>query len=160
MASARLTLRLTRTSPTHHDLVVVRGDGSQESLHLETRSCLRHDLVHFAVETEAGLRESFFGMLARGVRYEELARIDMTQGQSEIAATEQVVGALQGALAKGRTPAEFVAGLTGMLATMAARPPAWLTVPLVERVYERMRRLEGQWRATPFGSAMELWFPG
>jgi len=50
-----LVVRLTRVSPTHHRFAFGRADGSGESLELETKSCLFHDLLHFAVETEAQL---------------------------------------------------------------------------------------------------------
>jgi hypothetical protein len=154
-----LLIRLTRISPTHHRLAIVRADGSAETRDLETRSTLRHDLVHFAVETEAGLSRSFWGLLARGVAYAELTMAGSAAGsKGEIADTERVVGALQGMLATGREPAAFVAAFAEGLRSMDASPPSWLTAELVVRVRERMRRLEGQWRATPFGQAMELRF--
>jgi hypothetical protein len=36
--------------------------------------------------------------------------------------------------------------------------PEWFTEDLVVRVKERMRRLEGEWKGTPFGSTMTLAF--
>ena len=42
---------------------------------------------------------------------------------------------------------------------MGERAPDWLTVELVVRVREHMRRLLGQWRAVRFGETMELRFP-
>ena len=36
--------------------------------------------------------------------------------------------------------------------------PPWLDVAFAERVAERLRRLQGQWKATAFGGAMELVF--
>ncbi|HEX5051990.1 MAG TPA: hypothetical protein VFZ65_09475, partial [Planctomycetota bacterium] len=71
-ASHSLLVRLTRTSPTHHRMEIVRDDGTREQHELETRSCLLHDLVHFAVETEAALGNSFYGRLAHGVAYAAL----------------------------------------------------------------------------------------
>jgi hypothetical protein len=153
-----LRILLTRISNSHHRLTVVRADGTQESRELETRSCLLHDLVHFAVETEARLAESFWGLLARGVRHAELADVAAMHDADELHATESVVAALQGALATQTPPAEFVASFTAALRSIDAAPPAWLTVDLVRRVLERLRRLRGHCRATPFGQAMELRF--
>ena len=34
--------------------------------------------------------------------------------------------------------------------------PAWVTEELVDAVQERMRRLVGHWKATPYGGSMEL----
>jgi hypothetical protein len=153
-----LLIRLTPISPTHHRLAIQRADGSTESRALETRSCLRHDLVHFALETEAGLTRSFWGLLARGTAYADLTGEQLVEQGAEIAATERVVGALQGALEADLDPAAFVASFGAALRTMDEEPPAWLTADLVARVRDRMRRLEGHWRATRHGTAMELRF--
>ncbi len=61
-----LTVRLTRISPTRHTLAYTLADGTGATLPLETKSLLFHDLLHYAVETEAGLTESFYGSLAKG----------------------------------------------------------------------------------------------
>src|SRR4051794_7175273 len=93
-----LTIRLTRISPTHHRFEYRRRDGTGEAVEMETGSLLVHDLLHFAVESEAGLRGSFYGLLAKVGGYEEL---QVTGGASlggEIAITERVVGPLTGAL--------------------------------------------------------------
>ena len=54
-----MLIRLTRLTNERHRLEVVRDDGTREARELETRSALPHDLVHYAVETEAGLGASF-----------------------------------------------------------------------------------------------------
>jgi hypothetical protein len=38
-------------------------------------------------------------------------------------------------------------------------PPAWLTADLIVRVRERLRRVQGEWRATPFHQTLTLEFP-
>ena len=48
-----------------HALVIERG-GRTERVECETRSYLVHDLLHYAVESEAGLDGGFWGHLARG----------------------------------------------------------------------------------------------
>jgi len=134
----------------------VRPDGSGESRELETKSCLYHDLLHFAVETEAGLRQSFYGLLAGGARYADLT-MDGT-ANAEIVATERIIGGLTGALRNDVEPARFLAMLAGWFAAHGETVPAWCTADCVVRVRERMRRLEGEWRALPFGQTMELHF--
>jgi hypothetical protein len=153
-----LTVRFTRVSPTHHRLDLVRG-GATDSRVLETRSVLFHDLVHFALESEAGLANGFYGSLARGVAYGELAAVDATTGgPAELVAVERVVGPLQGAWRGGVDPEPFVARLRAYHAQIGERVPEWLTAELVQRVAARLRALDGQWRATPFGATMELTF--
>ena len=156
---ATLVVRFTRTSPTQHRLDIMPPSGRRESRTLETRSCLVHDLVHFAVETEARLTGSFYAILARGTPYATLT--DATAGVgygAELWMTERVVGALQGALKTEFEPAKFVAFFAAAQESMGEASPAWLTVDLVARVQSRLRQLLGAWRATKFGEAMELRF--
>jgi hypothetical protein len=63
-----------------HSLQVVRDDGSREEIECETRSFLEHDLLHFAVEREAGLHSGFWGHVARGMT---LARMN-DRGATEL----------------------------------------------------------------------------
>jgi hypothetical protein len=152
----RLVVRLTRVSPTHHRFAFVCDDGSGESRELETKSCLFHDLLHFAVETEARLAHSFYGLLAAGARNEDLTMGSVAH--AEIAVTECVVGPLTGLLKHDEPVEPFLAMLAGAFAALGVRLPQWLTAGFVARVRERMRRLEGHWRGTPFGKTMGLRF--
>jgi hypothetical protein len=153
-----MQIRLTKLDNDHHRLEIARDDGSRESLTLETRSYLLHDLLHLAVETEAGLQTGFWGCLARG---KTLADMNDRTGQSmkehsaDMATIEQAVGALTGA-AKGVDAATVLAGLQRWLAATERPLPAWLDEAFIVRVQERMRKLMGHWRATPFGQAMEV----
>jgi hypothetical protein len=155
-----LILRFTRISPDTHRFEYVRTDGSGEALELETRSFLLHDLLHFAVESEAGLRGSFYGLLAKVGGYAELSVNGGAALGGEIAITERVVGMLTGALKTEPFDAEaFVAEARDYLALFDERPPRWLTPAFALTVQAHMRALEGRWRATPFGDTMELNFP-
>ncbi len=157
--TAVLTLKFTRVSPTHHRFEYRRADGTGEAIEMETRSLLHHDLLHYAVESEAGLRGSFYGILAKIGGYEELSVAGGTALGGEIAITERVVGALTGAFkAEELDPDAFLEELTEFLRLYDERPPRWLTPAFVLAVQERMRRIEGQCKATPFGEAMELEF--
>jgi hypothetical protein len=157
--SALLTLRFIRVSPTHHLFEYRRADGTGEAIEMETRSLLFHDLLHYAVESEAGLKGSFYGILARIGGYEELSVAGGAALGGEIAITERVVGALTGAMRDEDLDADgFVEAVTEFLDVYEERAPRWFTPTFVLAVRERMRQLEGQWKATPFGTAMELEF--
>jgi hypothetical protein len=156
-----MLIRLTRLTNERHSLELVRDDGTREARELETRSALLHDLVHYAVETEAGLNASFYGQLAGGRTYEAL----MTEpsGDAEAMQTEAVVGRLQG-IAKNDTwsgidPESFAESIAAGFRSLGHEPPAWLTGDLIVRVRERLRRVQGQWRATPFHRALVLELP-
>jgi hypothetical protein len=77
---------------------------------------------------------------------------------AEMATVERFVGALHGA-AKGLAAADVVAGIERYVVGLGATMPAWLTVPLVVSVQERLRGLLGAWRATPYGGTMQLAWP-
>lgn len=153
-----LVVELTKVSDDQHRFVYRRPDGSGESLLLTTRSFLLHDLLHFAVESEARLKDSFFGLLARAETYERLAEAT-GKAPGEVGLTEMVVGGFTG-LAKGALePAAAIAGVRQWMAALERTAPAWLTPAFAEVVAEHMRRLLGEWRATPFGGTMTLRFP-
>lgn len=154
-----LVVQLTRVSPTHHRFEIRRPDGTGEQRELETKTFLLHDLVHFALESEAGLRSSFYGRLAQGAVYADFADPAAAAAHGpELLATELLAGSLQKALVGDFDPAAFQARFVGYLDSIGEVPPAWLTVELLGRVQAHLRTLLGRWRGTPFGDAMELRF--
>jgi hypothetical protein len=146
-----------KMSEERHELEIVRDDGCRERVVCETRSYLVHDLLHYAVESEAEVRGGFWGSLANGKTLAEMNDRNAMMG-GEMPIIERVVGALSGAV-KGRSAAEMVAALDQHAAALGSTNPAWLTVELVAAVQERMRKLLGHWKATPFGGSMELTWP-
>jgi hypothetical protein len=155
-----LTLRFTRVSPTHHRFQYRRADGTGEAIAMETRPLLFHDLLHLAVESEAGLKGSFYGILGKIGGYEELQVAGGAALGGEIAITERIVGALTGALQDEALDSKaFVEQVTEYLDICDERAPRWFTPAFVLAVRERMRQLLGRWKATPFGETLELSFP-
>lgn len=156
-----MLIRLTRLTNERHRLELVRDDGSREARELETRSALLHDLVHYAVETEAGLEASFYGLLASGKSYESLTA--EPSADPETMQTEAVVGRIQG-MAKNDSwadidPEALAQSLIAGFRSLGHEPPAWLSGDLIVRIRERFRRVQGQWRATPFHQTLALEFP-
>jgi hypothetical protein len=154
-----MRIAFRKISDDRHALAILRAGGARDEVEQETRSTLVHDLLHFAVESEARVQGGFWGTLARGVT---LARMNDRMGSGlderdaeEMAAIEQVVGALSGAV-KGRSAAEMAAGMRRFAAALGKTMPDWLTEPFIAAVQERMRHLLGHWRATPFGGEMTL----
>jgi hypothetical protein len=154
--SMRIAFR--KISDERHVLEIRREDGRAEQVECETRSLLVHDLLHYAVESEAGLEGGFWGNLARG---RTLADMNDRTGKAmeadgpEMAVIERLVGVLSSAV-KGRSPAEMMAGLHSYAEAMGALLPEWLTEAFVAVLQERMRHLMGHWRATPCGGSMDL----
>ena len=171
-----MRILLRKISDQQHELAIVRegfaregfaregfarDSGAGESVVCETRSYLRHDLLHYAVEAEARIEGGFWGSLARGRTLAEMndrARMPPGSDAAEIATVEQVVGVLSGA-AKGRSTADVVAAVERYGAATDGPVPAWLTEPFVAAVQERLRGLLGAWKATPYGETMALDWP-
>ena len=144
-----------------HVLEVTRGDGRTESLECESRSYFLHDLLHYAVESEACLRGGFWGNLAAGktlAQMNDRTGAGMADVAGEMGAIERVVGALH-QTTKGRSSRDIVAAVSRFYESIGEQAPAWLTEALVDAVRERMRRMQGAWRATPRGGRLELSFP-
>jgi hypothetical protein len=157
-----MRIAFRKTSEERHVLEIVRPDGRREQEDCETRSYLAHDLLHYAVESEARLTGGFWGNLARGKTLADMndrTGRAMAEASAEMAVIERLVGALSGAV-KGRSAKEMVTALAMYAEALGTTNPDWLTEPFVLAVQERMKKLLGQWKATPFGAAMELGWPG
>lgn len=143
-----MQILLTRLSADRHRLVVERDDGSRIEAELETRSVLLHDLVHFAVEREAGLAGGFWGSVAAGADFDELAEAATDAASGELWLAESLVGPLQ-SVWHGRLGVDEYVARVGPIAPFVDRE-------FVERVLERLRKLWGQWRGTPFHETLRL----
>jgi hypothetical protein len=162
-----MRIRLTKISDAEHRLELARDDGTREAIALPSRSFLWHDLLHYAVETNAGLHLSFWGLLASGKTQAELhdamtgiGGADTARATpSEAAVTEAVVGVLTDVVRERAAPGAAIDGLARLFEAQSREVPLWFSAAFVARVREHMRRLMGQWRALPFGRDMELVFP-
>lgn len=152
----RLEIRLTRVDDARHRFAYTRPDGSSESLELETRSFLVHDLTHFALESAAKLTGGFYGALAAGTPYSALAGEAAMRMKGEAGDIETVVGPLSTALRGEMDAAAFTARVSGYFADLGHAVPAWLTPETIDAAAARFRALMGQWKATPFGGTMQI----
>lgn len=142
-----MRIHLTKLTDERHRLAIVRADGSAESVELETRSFLLHDLVHYAVEAEAGMRAGFWGLLAAGASLASLADRTLADPKNaELARAETLVGPMQSVWNGRLDKARYIESSS-------------VDEAFVERVLERLRGLWGHWRATRFRGVMELSWP-
>ncbi len=154
-------IRFCKLSDERHVLEIERGNGARERVTCETRSYLVHDLLHFAVESEAQLSNGFWGLLARGKTLADMndrSGTAMGVESSELPLIEQIVGALSDVV-KGRGTSEIVEALRSYARLCETVAPTWITEAFIDGVRERMRQLVGRWKATPVGSALELEWP-
>ena len=154
-----MRILLTKLNDERHALEIVRDDRSRERVELETRSTLHHDFTHLAVEEAAGLVAGFFGSLAAGKTFAELSGRGPSGAPDytgEMLQIERTVAVLQRMARTQEDPRALHAHITSLLAIQDESPAPWFTLELVTRVYERLRQLVGQWKATPYGATMEL----
>lgn len=153
---------LHKLSNERHALELIRDSGARELVECETRSYLMHDLLHYAVELEGGIDSGFWGRLEQGKTLQHMndrTGRELAGEMPELMAIERVVGGLS-AVTKGRPASEIVRGLCEYARALNETPPAWLSEALVVRVQARMQGLIGQWKATRYGEAMTLPWPG
>lgn len=139
-----MEIRFTKTSDLRHTLSITRLDESTESIELDTRSFLRHDLAHFAAESEFGVRDGFWGLVARGASLDG----DEFEG-TNIMFSESIAGPVQ-TLMRTEAPVEVIFEVLHRVV------PEHVTQEIAESIHERLRTLRGHWRATPYGESMVL----
>lgn len=151
-----LTIRLARNDDGTAELVLVRTDGGNTRLPLGPADGFgaAHDLALYAVETELGLRDGFYGRAAEGA-----ATVAAEAGAAEDAV---LADAMAGVLVRevfGQTLSiegfnfEVGAGVAARRAGLAA--PA-LPASLVERLRTVFASLRRRWDAIAPGAMMEL----
>ena len=156
-----MRILFTKISDEVHLLAIEQQGRPRQEMRCETRSYLLHDLLHYAVEGEAGLASGFWGRLATDktlAQMNDRTGAAMAAAGPELAVVEQIVGALHGT-AKGIAAGDLIAGLRRFASALDQTLPDWVDEALVVAVQERMRRLQGHWRATPHGGVMELPWP-
>lgn len=156
-----MQIRFQKLTNERHRLTIIRADGTIESADLETKSLLKHDFIHLALETEAQLKNSFWGLVASGKSFLELSQNMKEEtmrpaSDEEVACTEMVVGALAGAEKQNIDSATFVKNFFAWCKEVSMTYPAWLTLECIDRTRERLRHIQGKWNATPFGDVMEI----
>lgn len=121
-----------------------------------------HDLTHYAVETELGIADAFYGLIASGWS------ITDTEGKSDRGPlplnalfVEAVVGTLDSERASGSrwTAAEFNESLAILMSRNGRVAPRQLTGDDLARVRRRRSELFDQWQALPAGETLHLEFP-
>jgi hypothetical protein len=136
-----------KISDERHVVTVTRADSTSESVELESRELLRHDLAHFAIESELPIRRGFRGCIASGA---SLSGQGVAGSEAELA--ESLAGPIQ-------TLFRTNAGLNAYAELLARFSPTSGVQDLAARVHERVRQLRGLWKATPYGGRLELVWP-
>ena len=92
-----MKIEFTKLTDQTHLLAITRVDGSHESVTCESKSYLRHDLIHFALESEAGLSFGFWGLIASGKSLQATGSQihNELKNNPKVRAIEGIIGILQ-----------------------------------------------------------------
>ncbi len=156
-----MRILLTKISDERHALEIVRSDGSRETVELVTREALFHDLLHYAVESTLPTQCGFWGTLASGKTMADLndrTFESVKENAKILSLVEGIVGVMSSVVAMPVDQA--FAKLRWFSESQGKEPPDWCSESFVATVSERMRRLLGQWKSTPYGESVEIvWSP-
>lgn len=137
----------SKISDERHAVTVTRADGTTETVAVESRSFLRHDLAHFAIELELPIRKGYWGCVASGAA---LGGDGVAGSDAQLA--ESLAGPIQ-------TLFRVDAGLEAYQALLEEHASRNGDHHIATRVYQRVRQLRGHWKSTPYGGQMELVWP-
>jgi hypothetical protein len=161
-------ITLTKRADGSAILKCIRADGSETWQKQQGQHAVffaLHDLTHYAVESELGIRDGFYGLIAKGWSIED------TEGKGprgplphDALFVENVVGTLDSERASGsRWTAEEFNENTARFAANGGRPaPRRLTDDELARIRERRAELFTKWNAMEPGRTLELkgnWVP-
>jgi len=161
---AELTIAISKRTDGDVVLRCTRADGSatwQRVRDTQAAFFPRHDLAHYAVETELSFRAGFYGLIAGGWDIEDTGgKGRRGRLPAETVLVEHIVGILDLERASG-TPssaADFNAQLAETAANRGLPQPAPMTDEELDRLRDRVRQLFASWAAVPPGGALELAF--
>ena len=138
-----MDIEITKISDIQHTVQVERKDSSSDRIELNSRSFLRHDFAHFAVESELRLSRGYWGSVAEG------APLGCELDSPEAWFAESLAGPVQTLMRNEASVGQY-------LELLRARVPHQATNDLAQRIFRRVRQLRGHWRATPYGKSMKI----
>ncbi len=170
-----MNITFTRTGECTYTTQAMRGDGVTLQVPGPDRTApLPHDLAHYVVERELGLRRGFWGRIADGALFPGLT---VVSGRQPPHAAERSRTILREVEPQG-THAEVLVGIfLGILhdcldsnepAALARVSAAWtpgkpergpLDPAEVRRVCQALQDAQQRWQALAIGQSLAVWWP-
>ena len=155
-----MQIRLKKGRDGPDSLACVREDGTSTWKRIQ-RGLAIHDLAHHAVESELGVADGFFGLVAGGWSFEafaaaeERARIPRAAIWVELLVNAFLTEAMSGELLDDEA---FHASLAQSAAKIGAPVPRKLDAEEIARIRGSIASLATRWRALAPGDTLELDF--
>lgn len=153
-----MQIALTKINPNEYKLSLTRVDKTTDQAILDYRSFLKHDLVHFVFENNAGEMNGFYGLLAKGKSLKDLSPQNMKENETELSqlmVVESIVGPLQGSLTSGAIDFEQ---LLSYLKLNKLAIPSYLNKSLLDSVLREVQVLFNRFERMNIGDSIELEF--
>jgi len=157
-------IQFTKRTDGRAVLKCMRPDGSETWQRQDDQQAAffpLHDLTHYAVETELGFRQGFYGLLAAGWDIQETTG---KGARGPLPAEAIEVEYLVSAFSAERTGSsvssleEFNEHAATFARAKGLPPPRQLSGDELTRVRSRFEELAMKWRALPAGCTLELDF--
>jgi hypothetical protein len=154
----QLSIRLQKGRDGPDVLTCIRADGSRTWQRLQ-RGLPVHDLAHYAVESVLGLREGFYGLVARGW---DITAFESPENRARLTPEaiweEFIVSLFLTELSDGveRELSDFNATLNAMVAGKVSIASRALTAAELGSIRSKVGALSAQWSALTPGQALEM----
>jgi hypothetical protein len=153
-----MQIHFIKTSHQMYTLECVLKNGQKVSRSLESKSYLRHDLMHYVVESEARLQNSFFGGVASGDPL-IMDKSNTDTPNPEIIQTEMVVSILQSMDKRPDiSPSDFLQRIKLASEIRQEPSPDYATFEFIQRIQKRYMWLTKQLQSLKTGPDQMLSF--
>ena len=168
-------MRITITKGERGDRIDLRRpNGSEVSTTFPHKGPIPHDAVHYFVESELGIGDGFWGLVAAGRHPEEIAELAKAAGHASAKRASlpdaSIVGIVQAERAVECFEADLWSGsqgdadtLRGVAAAGCAQslvPPIAISDAAIARIRAQLVDLRSRWAATPRGGNIVLEWVG
>lgn len=156
-----MIIRLTKGSGKPDTITCLRADRTTTWSRLHPGVGAQHDIVHYAVETTLGLKNSFYGLVARGIGIEDFnvrAAAQALNLPPEAGQTEFIVGLLQTEMSDGTDCKDFDDQMRIACTSKGTDPPAPIPPLMLNRIRTKIVALLRQWQALKPGEHLDLEF--
>lgn len=161
----KMTIQFKKNNSKPSTLTCIRADGSRtwDKLQVGFES---HDLAHFAIETELGFTNAFYGLLAKGYDIQDFA-LPIEQRPKELISknlpaeslqTEHIANLLLIGHYQKDISSDFINQLKGILKESDLAFPEILTPERLKKINSHFEELILKWDALGEGETLELRF--
>jgi len=156
-----MVIRLFKGDSCPDRVECVRADGTQTDTELSS-NCVYHDLAHFAVESQMGFRDGYWGKIAEGFDFSTYNLPDETRPFSiseEGYHAEYLATLVQTAASSGGWNDAYETMLRTASNTAGLPFPDSLPTEKRDSLVNYTKMLYQQWDWLPVSAALELYFP-